>query len=224
MKKFYNYILLLPLLTPFYSSAVTEIWNGSLITTSFINTNIQIDGDTILASGTTTVSALSQDVTILVNNDAHVFSNDGGQSTLILEVAYPWTITVHIQNDLTFGGVENNLNLPLIILEQGDGTIKWIIEDDTTLVYGSSETRGGTLLTIYFNGTTLPEHTFEVHGDGKIQFKRHSKIGYRIINGTTTFTQYAIFDAVNPDDDHNTLVKYADGATVLGYTRRLLES
>jgi hypothetical protein len=221
MKKFYSYLLVLSLLTPLCSSAVTAIWDGSLIATSFIDTSIQIDGDTTLALGTTTVSASTQDITILVTNDAHVFSNDSGQSTLILEAIYPWTITVQIQHDLKFGGVENSLNMPLIILEQGDGTIKWVVEDDTTLEYGSSDTRGGTLLTIYFNGSVLPKHTFEVHGDGKIQFKRHSKIGYRILNETTSFTQYAIFDAVNPDDGHKTLVKYANGATILGYTRRL---
>jgi hypothetical protein len=221
MNKFYSYLLLSSLLTPLCSVAVTEIWNGQLITTSFPDTNIQIDGDTNFASGTTTVSALTQDLTILVNHDAHVFSNDGGQSTLVLNVAYPWTITVQVSHDLEFGGVENNLNTPLIILEQGDGTIKWVVEDDAKLTYGSSSTRGGTLLTLYFDGSILPKHSFELHGDGKIEFARNSKIGYRIINGTASFIQYAIFDAVNPDNDHNTLVKYADGATILGYERRV---
>ena len=221
MKKFYSYLLLSSLLTPLCSSAVTAIWNGPLIATSFIDTNIQIDDDTTLALGTTTVSASTQNITILVNNNAHVFSNDGGQSTLVLQATYPWTITVQVNYDLTFGGVENSLNTPLIILEQGDGTIKWVVEDGTKLVYGSSDTRGGTLLTLYFDESILPKHTFELHGDGDIQFSRHSKIGYRILNGTTSFTQYAIFDAINPGDGHKTLVKYANGATILGYKRRL---
>lgn len=221
MNKLYNYLLFLPLLIPLHASAITAIWNGSLVSNSFVDENIQIDGNTTLMLGTTIVSASTHDIIILVNNDAHVNSNDSGQSTLILEATYPWTITVQVHKNLEFGGVENNLNIPLIILEQGDGSINWVIEDNTSLVYGSSDTRGGTLLTLYFDGLILPKHTFDVHGDGKIKFERHAKIGYRILS-SESFTEYAIFDAVNPTDNHSTLVKYDDGATVLGYQRKLI--
>ncbi|RTL07249.1 hypothetical protein EKK58_03675 [Candidatus Dependentiae bacterium] len=220
MKKlFYYYFLFIALLIPFQSFSVTAIWNGILGNNSFIDQNIQVTGDTMLQPGTTNVSALSRDITIYISEKALIYSNDGSVSTLILEAIYPWTITVVVDKTVEFRGVQNNLNLRLTILEKGEGNIKWIIKDNAQLIYGSSDTQGGTLLALYFNGISLPKHTFQVEGNGQIIFKRHSKMGYKILS-SVGFTEYAIFDAINPGNNHSTLVEYADGATVLGYARR----
>lgn len=220
MKQLFYYCLLVALLIPLQSFSITAIWNGLLGSNSFMNQNIQITGDTTLPLGPITVSATNTNITVWISEQALVSSNDGGISTLILEAIYPYTITVIVEKTVEFRGVENNLDLPLTILEQGDGSIRWIVKDNAKLIFGSSDTQGGTLLTLYFNGTSLPKHTFESEGNGKIIFKRHSKMGYRI-SSSVTFTEYAIFDAINPNNDHSTLVQYDDGATVLGYARRL---
>lgn len=219
-KLLYHYILLFILLMPLKNFSTTAVWNGLLGSNSFINQNIEIAGNTTLLLGTTTVSASNQDITILVKEKAILASNENGPSTLILEAIYPWSITILIEKNLEFRGVENNLSIPLTIIEQGDGNITWIVQDNTELTFGSSDTQGGTLLTIYFNGSIMPKHTFEINGNGKITFKRHSKIGYQIFS-SQAFTEYSIIDAVNPTTNHSTLIEYEDGATILGYQRRL---
>lgn len=221
MEKLCNYLLLLPLLAPLNVFSTTTVWNGELINTSYVNENIVVTGDTNLALDTTTVSAQNEDIVIHIQEKAHVNSSNYGPSTLILEVAYPWTITIYVEKSLQFGGTENNLALPLIILEKGNGTVRWVVEDNASLTFGSSDTRGGTLLTINFDGLTLPKNIFEAQGNGNIIFKRHSKMGYRIA-APGTITEYAIVDAVNPTKNHTTLITYDDGATILGYERRLV--
>lgn len=212
-KQFLHYLLLLPILL----NATVAEWNGLLPDNiTYAGTNINITGDVILGEGITTVSASNVDVTIYVSNKAKIYSNDNSQSTLFLQAIFPYKITVIVAETLEFSGVANELDTPIIIEEQGDGTIEWIVQEGKELIFGSGNNRGGTLLKIVYDGSTMPYHIFKprLHHE-QIRFERHCKLGYKEINisaAATTF--YAIVDALNNGDDHSTHIQFSDGATI----------
>ena len=213
-KKHLFYALLLPLL----SNATVVIWNGQLADNeAYVDTNINIIGDTILGEGTTIINALNVDITIYVSEKSNVYSNNNSQSTLELHALYPYTITVIVAKSLKFAGVENQLAVPIIIQETGDGTIEWIVQEDQKLIFGSGDNRGGTLLKIVYdlNIGQMPNHIFKprLHHE-QIRFERHCKLGYLELNGSGAAMQYAIIDAENNGDDHSAHIQFSDGATI----------
>lgn len=207
------YLLLLPITL---RATVVE-WNGVLGNNlTYTDTNINITGNTILGNGTTTVAALNSDVTVYVAHKSKVYSNDSSQSTLLLQANAPYKITVIVNETLEFAGVDNQLYVPVIIEEQGTGSIIWIVQEGKELIFGSGDNRGGTLLKIVYNNDQMPEHIFKprLHNE-QIKFERHCKLGYKEINNSgPAITFYAIVDALNNGDDHFGHVQFSDGATI----------
>jgi len=217
-----NITLLFACIFPLTGIATT--WNGQLPNGNYENENILITGDTTLGLGDTIVTADSQDITIYVQNKAKLYGNDAGQSRLILRADNGYTIEVIANANFKTAGTSNQLNVPLIIQEEGNGTVRWTVNPGYTVKFGSTSTRGGTLFVVYFNGTVMPKNIFRVtENTDQIRFERNAKWGYKILNlsGTAT-TQYMITDSENKSADHNQLVLFFDGSVACSYERRVI--
>lgn len=225
MKK--NTIILLTLLIPFFTQS-TVIWNGVMDpgTANAIDENVQINGDTWLPNETVVVQASNQNVIVsLLNGAHHVYSSDDGQTTLQLQVSYPYTIEIIVDHDLTLAGVQNNLALPLLIEERGIGVspagpIRWTIADNCNLYFGdlNDSNRGGALLQIICNDSfIIPRHIFKVNSkhDNTSQIRFDSNSGLFLVQETaiepTDLLQAVLIDASNTDHN-NQKINFKDGS------------
>lgn len=196
----------------------TVVWNGVMTPGSANATNehIQITGDTWLPTGPTIIQATTQNVKIhLLNGTHNVYSNDGGQSTIQFITFSPYSIEIVIDDgDLIFGGVANNLTLPLQIQARSfgaaiPGTVIWNIADNHQLYFGDpvDQNRGGVSLEIVSNSTSLlPRHIFKTNEnrDNKTQIIFNGNSGFFLVEETnvnpTSLLQEALMDASNTDN------------------------
>lgn len=224
MKK--TIIMLLMSAAPLTTNS-TVIWGGIMApgTAHAINDNVQINADTWLPNETVVIHADSRDITVyLLNGPHHVYSNNNGQTTLQLIAEYPYTIEIIIDKNLTFGGVANNLTLPLNIEERtgvtGQGLIKWTVADNCKLCFGDPDdvNRGGVLLQLVCNDSLLlPKHIFKANekSDDKSQIRFTGDSGLFLVQETvinpTSLLQPSDIDASNTDNQQ-TRVNFKDGS------------
>ncbi|HTM05637.1 MAG TPA: hypothetical protein VL201_00180 [Patescibacteria group bacterium] len=218
--------LVLALCMPFCTQS-TVLWNGVMGagTANALDEDVQINGDTWLPNEIVTIQALNQNVTVsLLNGPHHVYSSDDGQTTLVLEVQYPYTIEIIADHNLIFAGVEDNLTLPLLIEERALGSsnslIRWTIADDCKLYFGDpeDENRGGALLQIICNDEFLiPRHIFKVneHHDDRWQIRFNHNSGIFLVQETlispAPLTQEVLIDASNANH-HVQKINFKDGS------------
>jgi hypothetical protein len=218
--------ILFALFLPFYTQS-TVFWNGVMGagTADATDEDVQINGDTWLPNETVTIQALNQNVTVtLLNGSHHVYSSDDGQTTLVLQVQFPFTIEIIVDHNLTLAGVQNNSALPLLIEERVMGSstslIKWTIADDHKLCFGDpdDQNRAGVLLQIICNDSfVIPQHIFKVNEDhdDKWQIRFDGNSGLFLVQETsvspTSLSQGALIDASNANDSVQK-INFKDGS------------
>jgi hypothetical protein len=115
----------------------------------------------------------------------------------VLEVLYPYTITIYVSHTLTFKGATGFPSQPIEIRLQGNGTIQWIFEDDpdAKVIFTSDKISGGAELWTLFSvvsplsSPTTPDNSFEITRKGQVRFGPLSKWGYRVIDTYNLNTQ-----------------------------------
>lgn len=220
-------IIMLMLIMPLMSYS-TIIWHGVMSpgSANAINENIQITGDTWLPNETVVIQATTQNVKVyLLNGSHHVYSSNIGQTTIQLQAVAPYTIEIVADYDLIFGGVANNLALPLRIQERPylfatPGLIQWTVADNHKIYFGdpNDENRGGVSLEIVSNnGFLIPRHIFKTNEnhDNKSQIKFTRNSGFFLVEETVTaptnFLQENLIDASNTDTGKQK-INFKDGS------------
>lgn len=223
-----NKIIITLLLTMPLMNYSTVIWHGIMSpgSANAINQNVQITGDTWLANETVVIQATTQNIKIyLLNGPHHVYSSNDGQTTIQLQVAAPYSIEIVADYDLTFGGVLNNLTLPLRIQERSyqfaaPGLVKWTIANNHTIYFGdpNDENRGGVSLELVSNnGSLLPKHIFKTNenndNNAQIKFTRNSGLFLveETLSAPTNFLQENLIDASNTDNNKQK-INFKDGS------------
>jgi hypothetical protein len=191
--------------------------------------DVIINGDLVLPVGNTTIAAVTNDITVTFAAAGLLSGSAFGPSILTFLVEYPYTITIHVDNDATFIGSPGTLTQPLIILEQANigvgffpntGTIIWDVKKGCTLSFTSGDD-GNSGVELYLDYSSqasdavLPEHVFRAHHKEAIHFGRHCKFGYKIAQSPFlplgTYSPLATFRAWDVKH-HNTELSMHDGS------------
>jgi hypothetical protein len=204
MTKIYTLLFGLMTFTCLQDIYATMQWSGSSMP-DVLDENLIIEGDCqtpldadvyVRAHNTDVIITLARDATIRVNN-----SNDDNLSTMhhgiVLEVIYPYSITIVVSHKLNFKGATGFPSQPIEVRLQGNGNIQWVFEDDSDakVRFVSDENSGGAELWTMFStvlplsSRTTPNNSFEIKRNGQVQFGHRSKWGYRVFDSYYLNTQ-----------------------------------
>lgn len=217
--KYKIYLFFLSMLLSKEAVPSVLVWNENQVSES-VNDNVQINNDIQVGLGSSTViHALSNDISVSLFKDVTVYGNDAGQSALTIIAEYPYTVTIYVDKDLTFGGSINNI--PLIINHMGSGNIIWVVEDTATLSFGTNEVdRGGVTFQVTAVENTMPSVKFKARRTAQrpaIIFKKNSKVNYQlqstILNNVTTqlmLLDTSLCQSINEPSAH--VINFKDGS------------
>jgi hypothetical protein len=159
----------------------TVIWNN----TSIFNVNdenIEITGDCYLQDEVTEINALNCDVTVEIKHDAIIHAQQDAQF-IYIQAVWPYSVTIKVNHDLEFRGVDDQPTENLNIYVYGDGAIRWEIDDDSTLKFNSTNNSGGVKLWHTCYSQTIPIHIFKASKQHQITFGKRCSIGFSVEDG-----------------------------------------
>jgi hypothetical protein len=202
MPKIYTLLFGLMTLTCLQKTYTVMQWSGGYMP-DVLDENLIIEGDCQTPyNSDVLVQAHNADVTITLERDATIHLNNNNDNPainygIVLEVLYPYTITINVSHKLTFKGAGGFPANPIEIRLQGDGTIQWVFENDSDakVRFISDENSGGAELWTLFSivspltSPTSPNNSFEITRKGQVRFGHRSKWGYRAFDSYNLNTQ-----------------------------------
>lgn len=155
----------------------TVEWNGP-ITSNVIDENIDITGNCFLAFPTIYIVAEGADVTVTVKNKSLIQAQENCQEIIFVAV-WPYTITIKVEHDLEFRGVENLETEPCYIYVFGNNEIRWEVKKNKHLRFNKTDSSGATQLWIgVFDGEI--NQIFKSSEQKQISFGPECLIGYAV--------------------------------------------
>jgi hypothetical protein len=184
-----NPILCLLLACLIQKSWATVIWSGTDVHT-VVDENIDIVDNCLLADSDIYVVAENCDVTVTVKKSVIIQAQENAQAINFVAF-WPYTITVKVEHDLEFRGVENLETEPLSIFMFGDGEVRWEIKDGKHLRFNKTNTSGATELWIgLFDGQL--RHLFKSSDKKQIFFGPECLIGYDVEGSNPWITDFEV--------------------------------
>ncbi|HTM05638.1 MAG TPA: hypothetical protein VL201_00185 [Patescibacteria group bacterium] len=182
-------ILCLLLACLLQNSLATVSWSGTNVHT-VVDENINIIADCFLDDPFIYVVAEGCDVTVTVKKSLLIQAQANTQAINFVAV-WPYTITVKVEHDLEFRGVENIETEPLSIYMFGDGEVRWEVNEDKKLKFNKTNTSGATEIWIgLFDGGL--RHIFKSSDKKQIFFGPECLIGYAVAGSTQWTTNYEV--------------------------------
>lgn len=181
----------------------TVEWHGTN-QPSAINENLDITNDCLLTNPNIYIAAYECDVTVTIKNSALIKAQNNSQEITIVAV-WPYSVTIKVEYDLTFEGIENIETEPLYIYMFGNGQIRWEIKKGKKLSFNKTETSGPTELWVSLFSEGQPIQIFKAYNKDQISFGKNCLIGYAIFGNTQWSGAYKIQSgAYNPSSskDH----------------------
>lgn len=184
-----NPILCLLLACLIQKSYTTVIWSGTDVHT-VVNENINIIDDCLLDDANIYVVAEECDVTVTIKKSLLIQAQENTQALNFVAI-WPYTITIKMEHDLEFCGVENLETEPLSIYMFGDGEVRWEIQEGKKLKFNKTDTSGPTEIWIgLFDG--MLRHVFKSSDKKQIFFGPECVIGYSVAGSTQWSTNYTV--------------------------------
>lgn len=178
-------------------------WNGTS-QLNVVNENLEITGDCQLTNPNLYIVADQADVTVTVKNQTLIQAGLEAQEISLVAI-WPYTITIKVEHDLNFQGIENIETEPLYIYMFGNGEVRWEIKNDKHLKFNKTETSGPTQVWIgLFEGQL--GHVFKASDKKQITFGEQCLIGYAVPSNNQWTGAYTIqstnYDSSSKDHPH----------------------
>lgn len=203
MKKYISYALILCLLS---NIEATVVWQGN-ITGDVTNENIEINGNCYLQQPETSINAINCDVTVEMKKDSVINAQQSAQY-LYVQAIWPYSVTFKVHHNLEFRGVEGQPTESLQIYVYGNGSVRWEIDEDSTLKFNSTDNSGGVILWNTFYEGALPINIFKVSKQHQITFGKRCSIGFSVEDncGITALDISIESDDINNSDKSSYII------------------
>ncbi|HTM05642.1 MAG TPA: hypothetical protein VL201_00205 [Patescibacteria group bacterium] len=198
MKHIILYFLTLFALPAIYATA---IWNNTSIF-DVTDENIEITGDCYLQESVTEINAINCDVTVEIKKDAIIHAQEEAQE-IDIYAEWPYSVTIKVDHDLEFRGIDGQPTENLMIYVYGDGAIRWEIDEDSTLKFNSTSNSGGVKLWHTYYNQTIPIHIFKVSKQHQITFGKRCSIGFSVEDGCLTALTDVFIEADDVEGSDN---------------------